>query len=107
MTRSVLCPSNQLHAVNWSRKKKKKNSFAVLSNSLLILHQINRGLLCCFSYRWIRFEVCRPGDGQVPHSLSEDDASVNFDAYQRRQGYDENIKTEHVTGCLNIIYMYI
>ncbi|KAF3693002.1 Transforming growth factor beta regulator 1 Nuclear interactor of ARF and Mdm2 [Channa argus] len=53
----------------------------------------------CSNYRWIRFEVCRPGDGQVPHSLSEDDASVNFDAYQRHQGFDENIKTEHITGC--------
>ncbi|KAG7480199.1 hypothetical protein JOB18_045435 [Solea senegalensis] len=53
----------------------------------------------CTNYRWIRFEVCRPGDSQVPHSLSEDDASVNFDAYQRHQGFDENIKTEHITGC--------
>ncbi|XP_041657288.1 transforming growth factor beta regulator 1 isoform X1 [Cheilinus undulatus] len=52
----------------------------------------------CSNYRWIRFEVCRPGDGQVPHSLSEDDASVNFEAYQRHQGFDENIKTEHITG---------
>uniref|UniRef100_A0A673BQ96 Transforming growth factor beta regulator 1 n=1 Tax=Sphaeramia orbicularis TaxID=375764 RepID=A0A673BQ96_9TELE len=39
----------------------------------------------CCNYRWIRFEVCRPGDSQVPHSLSEDDASVNFEAYQRHQ----------------------
>ncbi|TMS07409.1 Collagenase 3 [Larimichthys crocea] len=52
----------------------------------------------CSNYRWIRFEVCRPGDGQVPHSLSEDDASVNFDAYQRHQGFDENIKMEHIAG---------
>ncbi|KAK2846978.1 hypothetical protein Q5P01_009977 [Channa striata] len=52
----------------------------------------------CSNYRWIRFEVCRLGDGQVPHSLSEDDASVNFEAYQRHQGFDENIKTEHITG---------
>ncbi|XP_060929283.1 transforming growth factor beta regulator 1 isoform X1 [Limanda limanda] len=51
----------------------------------------------CTNYRWIRFEVCRPGDGQVPHSLSEDDASVNFEAYQRHQCFEEN-KTEHVTG---------
>lgn len=48
--------------------------------------------------------MCRPGDGQVPHSLSEDDASVNFEAYQRHQGFDENIKTEHITGYLNIIF---
>ncbi|KAM9317563.1 transforming growth factor beta regulator 1 [Pholidichthys leucotaenia] len=52
----------------------------------------------CSNYRWIRFEVCRPGDGQVPHSLSEDDASVNFDAFQRHQRFDESIKSEHVTG---------
>nr|XP_046246311.1 transforming growth factor beta regulator 1 [Scatophagus argus]XP_046246312.1 transforming growth factor beta regulator 1 [Scatophagus argus] len=52
----------------------------------------------CSNYRWIRFEVCRPGDGQVPHSLSEDDASVNFEAYQRHQGFHESIKTEHITG---------
>lgn len=52
----------------------------------------------CSNYRWIRFEVCRPGDGQVPHSLSEDDASVNFEAYQRHQGFEENIKTEHIPG---------
>ncbi|XP_068440731.1 transforming growth factor beta regulator 1 isoform X2 [Clinocottus analis] len=52
----------------------------------------------CSNYRWIRFEVCRSGDGQVPHSLSEDDASVNFEAYQRHRGFDENIKTEHMTG---------
>ncbi|XP_030008449.1 transforming growth factor beta regulator 1 isoform X2 [Sphaeramia orbicularis] len=52
----------------------------------------------CCNYRWIRFEVCRPGDSQVPHSLSEDDASVNFEAYQRHQGFDENMKTEQMTG---------
>uniref|UniRef100_A0A3Q4HPR6 Transforming growth factor beta regulator 1 n=1 Tax=Neolamprologus brichardi TaxID=32507 RepID=A0A3Q4HPR6_NEOBR len=51
----------------------------------------------CSNYRWIRFEVCRPGDGQVPHSLSEDDASINFEAFQRHHGF-ENIKTEHITG---------
>lgn len=51
----------------------------------------------CTNYRWIRFEVCRPGDGQVPHSLSEDDASINFEAFQRHQAYKENIKTEHIT----------
>lgn len=62
--------------------------------------------VCLFSYRWIRFEVCRPGDGQVPHSLSEDDASVNFEAYQRHRGFDDNIKTEHIAGCLNITFPY-
>lgn len=53
------------------------------------------GVICPCSYQWIRFEVCRPGDGQVPHSLSEDDASVNFEAYQRHQGFDDSIRGEH------------
>ncbi|XP_026782739.2 transforming growth factor beta regulator 1 isoform X2 [Pangasianodon hypophthalmus] len=35
----------------------------------------------CSNYQWVRFEVCR--DGQAPHTLSEDDASVNFEAFQR------------------------
>ncbi|XP_034023871.1 transforming growth factor beta regulator 1 isoform X2 [Thalassophryne amazonica] len=52
----------------------------------------------CSNYRWIRFEVCRPGDGHIPHSLSEDDASVNFEAYQRHQGFEESTKMEHITG---------
>lgn len=60
-----------------------------------------------YSYRWIRFDVCRPGDGQVPHSLSEDDASVNFEAYLRHQGFDGNIKVEHIAGALSISYICI
>ncbi|KAK7883215.1 hypothetical protein WMY93_029389 [Mugilogobius chulae] len=50
----------------------------------------------CTNYRWIRFEVCRPGDGQIAHSLSEDDASINFDAFQRHQSFKDTMKTEHV-----------
>ena len=41
------------------------------------------------SYRWVRFEVCRPGDGRLPHSLPEDDASICFEAFQRQQGYED------------------
>ncbi|XP_058244564.1 transforming growth factor beta regulator 1 isoform X1 [Hemibagrus wyckioides] len=37
----------------------------------------------CSNYQWVRFEVWRPGDGQAPHTLSEDDSSVNFEAFQR------------------------
>lgn len=44
--------------------------------------------------------MCRPGDGQVPHSLAEDDASVGFEAYQRNQVFNETVKMEHVTGYL-------
>lgn len=58
---------------------------------------------CFHSYRWIRFEVCRAGDGQIPNSLSEDDASVNFEAYQRHRCFTEKIKTEPIPGCLNVV----
>nr|XP_006642297.2 PREDICTED: transforming growth factor beta regulator 1 isoform X1 [Lepisosteus oculatus] len=43
----------------------------------------------CANYQWVRFDVWRPGDGQLPHSLSEDDASLNFEAFQRQQGFEE------------------
>ncbi|KAG5836823.1 hypothetical protein ANANG_G00232710 [Anguilla anguilla] len=48
----------------------------------------------CGNYRWVRFEVCRPGDGRLPHSLSEDDASINFEAFQRQQGYENAVAPE-------------
>ncbi|XP_077397868.1 uncharacterized protein LOC144033558 [Festucalex cinctus] len=50
----------------------------------------------CNNYRWIRFEVCRPGDGQNPHSLSEDDASINFEAYQRHRRFSD--KPEQISA---------
>ncbi|XP_019720522.1 transforming growth factor beta regulator 1 [Hippocampus comes] len=50
----------------------------------------------CHNYRWIRFEVCRPGDGQKPHSLSEDDASINFEAYQQHRRFSD--KPEQISA---------
>ncbi|XP_036393011.1 transforming growth factor beta regulator 1 isoform X2 [Megalops cyprinoides] len=49
----------------------------------------------CSNYHWVRFEVCRPGDGRLPQGLSEDDASINFEAFQRQQGYEEVSAAEH------------
>lgn len=55
----------------------------------------------CSNYRWVRFEVCRPGDGQVAHTLAEDDASVNFEAFQRQQqGYNGSASPEHPAGAV-------
>lgn len=62
------------------------------------LIQSSPGARKCSNYRWIRFEVCRTGEEQVPHSLSEDDASINFEAFQRHQGFKETVKTEHMAG---------
>lgn len=51
-----------------------------------------------FSYQWVRFEVCRPGDGQVAHGLSEDDASVNFESFQRLQSCEEILTNQNLTA---------
>ncbi len=45
----------------------------------------------------MRFEVCRPGDGQVAHGLSEDDASVNFESFQRVQSCEESLASQNLT----------
>lgn len=46
----------------------------------------------------MRFEVCRPGDGQVAHGLSEDDASVNFESFQRVQSCEESLTNQNLTA---------
>ncbi|XP_050991294.1 LOW QUALITY PROTEIN: transforming growth factor beta regulator 1 [Labeo rohita] len=51
----------------------------------------------CSNYQWVRFEVCRPGDGQVAHGLSEDDASVNFESFQRVQNCEESLTSQNLT----------
>lgn len=52
----------------------------------------------CSNYQWVRFEVCRPGDGQVAHGLSEDDASVNFESFQRVQSCEESLTNQNLTS---------
>ncbi|TRY88461.1 hypothetical protein DNTS_018886 [Danionella cerebrum] len=48
----------------------------------------------CTNYQWVRFEVCRPGDGQVPHGLPEDDVSVSFECFQRVQNCEESLGSQ-------------
>ncbi|XP_038638859.1 transforming growth factor beta regulator 1-like [Scyliorhinus canicula] len=50
----------------------------------------------CVCYRWVRFEVCRPGDGQVPHGLPEDDASMNFEAL-RQHVFEEGLHSQRTS----------
>lgn len=68
----------------------------------LIAHLQDVFCILVYSYRWVRFEVCRPGDGQVPHTLSEDDASVNFEAFQRQQqGLSANASPERPVSAVS------
>uniref|UniRef100_UPI003AAA3FBE transforming growth factor beta regulator 1 n=1 Tax=Centroberyx gerrardi TaxID=166262 RepID=UPI003AAA3FBE len=102
---ALTCHSNLLKAIASVRSKSVAtivpsgaDFFGFSHPTIQNLIQSCPGARKCSNYQWIRFDVCRPGDGQVPHSLSEDDASVNFEAYQRHQGFEENVKTEHITG---------
>ncbi|XP_056622684.1 transforming growth factor beta regulator 1 isoform X2 [Triplophysa dalaica] len=52
----------------------------------------------CSNYQWVRFEVCRPGDGQVAHGLSEDDAAVNFESFQRLQSCEEILTNQNLAS---------
>ncbi|XP_041850927.1 transforming growth factor beta regulator 1 isoform X2 [Melanotaenia boesemani] len=102
---ALMCHSNLLKAIASNSSKSVApimpsgaDFFGFSHPTIQNLIQSCPGARKCSNYRWIRFEVCRHGDGQIPHSLSEDDASVNFEAYQRHQSLDGNIKTEHITG---------
>ncbi|XP_046891744.1 transforming growth factor beta regulator 1 isoform X2 [Hypomesus transpacificus] len=99
---ALTCHSNLLKAIGVMRSKSVNpimpsgaDFFGFSHPTIQNLIQSCPGARKCVNYQWIRFEVCRPGDGQVPHSLSEDDASVNFEAYQRHQTIDESVKTDH------------
>ncbi|KAK6296053.1 hypothetical protein J4Q44_G00337660 [Coregonus suidteri] len=99
---ALTCHSNLLKAIGALRSKpvapivpSGADFFGFSHPTIQNLIQSCPGARKCSNYQWIRFEVCRPGDGQVPHSLSEDDASVNFEAYQRHQGFDDSIRVEH------------
>lgn len=43
----------------------------------------------CVNYQWVKFDVCKPGDGQLPQGLPENDAAISFEAFQR-QTFDED-----------------
>uniref|UniRef100_A0A8C7YFP5 Transforming growth factor beta regulator 1 n=1 Tax=Oryzias sinensis TaxID=183150 RepID=A0A8C7YFP5_9TELE len=102
---ALMCHSNLLKAVASNSSKpvapvvpSGADFFGFSHPTIQNLIQSCPGARKCNTYRWIRFDVCRPGDGQVPHSLSEDDASVNFEAFLRHQNFDVNIKTELTSG---------
>ncbi|XP_043936785.1 transforming growth factor beta regulator 1 isoform X2 [Protopterus annectens] len=70
------------------------NFFGFAHPTIQNLIQSCPGARKCANYRWVRFEVCRPGDGQISHGLPENDASTNFEAFQR-QAFDEE-SSDHI-----------
>ncbi|XP_053307738.1 transforming growth factor beta regulator 1 isoform X3 [Spea bombifrons] len=67
---------------------------SIVSDSANECHSVLLKTIAAARYEWVRFEVCRPGDGRLPYELHENDASVNFEAFHR-QSFEE-MKTDSV-----------
>uniref|UniRef100_A0A9J7WYC3 Transforming growth factor beta regulator 1 n=2 Tax=Cyprinus carpio TaxID=7962 RepID=A0A9J7WYC3_CYPCA len=101
---ALTCHANLLKAIAGRRGKPLTNIvptgadfFGFSHPTIQNLIQSCPGARKCSNYQWVRFEVCRPGDGQVAHGLSEDDASVNFESFQRVQSSEESLSSQNLT----------
>lgn len=45
----------------------------------------------------MKFDMCKPGDGQLPQGLPENNAAVNFEVFQR-QTFDEDDNDPFLQG---------
>lgn len=57
----------------------------------------------CSTYHWVRFEVCRPGDGQMPQGLPDDSAATNFQAFLRRAQEEEEQQQRDHGGVTTVV----
>ncbi|XP_036894215.1 transforming growth factor beta regulator 1 [Sturnira hondurensis] len=55
----------------------------------------------CVNYQWVKFDVCKPGDGQPPQGLLESEAAISFEAFQR-QTFDEDHTDPMLQGSLDL-----
>ncbi|XP_032282305.1 transforming growth factor beta regulator 1 isoform X2 [Phoca vitulina] len=55
----------------------------------------------CVNYQWVKFDVWKPGDGQLPQGLPENDATVSFEAFQR-QAFGEDHSDPILQGSLDL-----
>ncbi|KAF6083199.1 transforming growth factor beta regulator 1 [Phyllostomus discolor] len=55
----------------------------------------------CVNYQWVKFDVCKPGDGQPPEGLLESEAAISFEAFQR-QTFDEDHTDPMLQGPLDL-----
>jgi len=49
----------------------------------------------------VKFDVWKPGDGQLPQGLPENDATVSFEAFQR-QAFGEDHSDPILQGILTL-----
>ncbi|XP_064424774.1 transforming growth factor beta regulator 1 isoform X2 [Latimeria chalumnae] len=90
-TSAASCHANLLQAISRARGEMLSSVmpsgadfFGFSHPTIQNLIQSCPGARKCVNYHWIRFEVCRPGDGHIPHGLTEDSAAINFEAFQRQ-----------------------
>ncbi|XP_072347974.1 transforming growth factor beta regulator 1 isoform X2 [Scyliorhinus torazame] len=102
-TSASACHASLLKAIAMARGKPLVNVvpfgadfFGFSHPTIQNLIQSCPGARKCVCYRWVRFEVCRPGDGQVPHGLPEDDASMNFEAL-RQHIFEEGLNSQRTS----------
>uniref|UniRef100_A0A8C5VP07 Transforming growth factor beta regulator 1 n=1 Tax=Microcebus murinus TaxID=30608 RepID=A0A8C5VP07_MICMU len=50
---------------------------------------------------WVKFDVCKPRDGQLPQGLPENDASMSFEAFQQ-ETFDEDHSDPILPGSLDL-----
>ncbi|KAM5245697.1 transforming growth factor beta regulator 1 [Ctenodactylus gundi] len=55
----------------------------------------------CVNYRWIKYDVCQPGEEQLPLELPENDTTVTFEAFQRHT-FDEDHNDPILPGSLDL-----
>ncbi|XP_062949946.1 transforming growth factor beta regulator 1 [Cynocephalus volans] len=55
----------------------------------------------CINYQWVKFDVCKPGDGKIHQGLPENDAAISFEAFQR-QMFDEAHNDPILPGSLDL-----
>ncbi|XP_002708791.2 transforming growth factor beta regulator 1 [Oryctolagus cuniculus] len=55
----------------------------------------------CINYQWVKFDVCKPGDEQLPLGLPENNAAMSFEAFQR-QMFDEDHNDPVLPGTLDL-----
>ncbi|XP_008584628.1 PREDICTED: transforming growth factor beta regulator 1 [Galeopterus variegatus] len=55
----------------------------------------------CINYQWVKFDVCKPGDGKIHQGLPENDAAISFEAFQR-QMFDEDHNDPILPGSLDL-----
>lgn len=69
--------------------------------AILNLIQSCPGARKCVNYQWVKFDVCKPGEEQLPQEPPENDAAVSFEAFQR-QTFDEDHHDPILPGSLDL-----